>query len=258
MAGHAEGDALDGIPLWSYVTYTQNIFMGLDNTQGPGWLAVTWSLAVEEQFYLVFPVLIWVVSRRNLPFVFLWFIATAIYLRYSLPGLSAYINTPWRADSLMTGALLAYAMRTPVFNAFVARSRIALLVLLLLFAVGISTANHHGMLVLGGAVTHASLAMLYGLLILYVLAYRNGLLARIMRNNVLMWLGTISYGVYLFHTGISGLLHALIRHSRPYMATWSGCLVTLLALLLTLLLAHASYYYFEKRILRIGHRFKYE
>ena len=95
------------VPLWSYVTFTQNVFMGAHNSAGPGWLAVTWSLAVEEQFYLFLPLIVWFVSRRNLPWVFLWIAGSAVFLRASMPGLSAYINTPWRADSLMIGALLA-------------------------------------------------------------------------------------------------------------------------------------------------------
>ena len=88
------------VPLWSYFSFTQNIFMGANNSAGAGWLAVTWSLAVEEQFYLFLPFIVWIVPRNRLPLVFLWVAGTAIFLRSSMPGLSAYINTPWRADAL--------------------------------------------------------------------------------------------------------------------------------------------------------------
>jgi peptidoglycan/LPS O-acetylase OafA/YrhL len=45
-------------PAWSYPTFTQNFFMSNIGGFGAGWLAVTWSLAIEEQFYLTAPLLI--------------------------------------------------------------------------------------------------------------------------------------------------------------------------------------------------------
>jgi peptidoglycan/LPS O-acetylase OafA/YrhL len=47
----------DPLPLWSYATFTQNVFMGLRGDFGPFWLGMTWSLAVEEQFYCFIPFL---------------------------------------------------------------------------------------------------------------------------------------------------------------------------------------------------------
>jgi peptidoglycan/LPS O-acetylase OafA/YrhL len=40
------------LPLLSYATFSQNFFVGARGTFGPHWLRITWSLAVEEQFYL--------------------------------------------------------------------------------------------------------------------------------------------------------------------------------------------------------------
>lgn len=246
------------VPIWSYATYTQNIFMGIGNTAGTGWLAVTWSLAIEEQFYLALPLLVYLFPKQRLPLMFLWFAIMAVYLRFTLPGLSAYINTPWRADSLMVGALLAYLIRIPLFVDQVLKYRIFVLVLICTFASGLFIANHHGQLKLGGAITHLSLAIVYGLFILYVVTYPGGILDSSMRNRILMWMGSISYGVYLFHTNISAIVHGLIRSTRPYMASWQDAMVTLLALALTLMLAQLSYSLFEKRVLRYGHRFKYK
>ena len=47
----------DPFPIWSYATFTQNILMGARGGFGPHWLGITWSLAVEEQFYLFVPFL---------------------------------------------------------------------------------------------------------------------------------------------------------------------------------------------------------
>jgi len=254
------GDSLNlnGVPIWSYATYTQNIFMGLKNTAGADWLIVTWSLAVEEQFYLMLPFLVYFNQKKHLPYLFLWLVLTAIYMRFTMPGISAYINMFWRADSLMTGALLAWAIRRQSFVAWLAPRRLVVLALLVLFAAGILLANQYGRLKVGGGLTHASLAVFYGLFILYVFMYREGLVARIMRGRVLAWLGSISYGIYLLHNNILKILHGLIHHDKPQLLTGSDALVTILALAITLLLAQLSFSLFEKRITRFGHKYKYE
>jgi len=245
------------VPLWSYFTFTQNIFMALENSAGPNWLAVTWSLAVEEQFYLLFPLLIRFLPTSRLPLFFLWFIALAVYLKISVPGLSAYINTLWRADSLMAVALLAWLVRLPGFLEHCYRFRHGIAILFISSATGIWLLDINGYLRLGGAFTHLSLAAIYSLFILLALVSRNNLAGRLLRNPVLTWLGMISYGVYLLHTGVSRLVHTLIRNSAPSMSSWSDAGVTLLALGVTLLLAHVSYRWFERRFIRLGHSVSY-
>jgi peptidoglycan/LPS O-acetylase OafA/YrhL len=69
------------VPFWSYATYTQNIYMGLYGTGTSGWLAVTWSLAIEEQFYLLLPFIIRFVPYRLLPYVMAWFVLSAVTRR---------------------------------------------------------------------------------------------------------------------------------------------------------------------------------
>lgn len=247
----------DEVPLWSYFTFTQNILMASHNSAGPGWLAVTWSLAVEEQFYLFFPLLVWLTPVRRLPYLFLWFIAMAVYMRLAIPGLSAYINTLWRADSLMTGALLAYLVRVPGFTDTAGKYRHFIALVFLLSASAMLFANQHGYIHLGGAFTHLSLSLIYGLLIMLALLYRGSLAGRFLCNRLLVWLGTISYGVYIIHTWISRLVHAVIRDAAPSIASWSDAATTLLALAITLLLAHTSFHAFEKRFTSFGHRISY-
>ena len=53
------------IPWWSYVTLTQNFWMAQQGWYGAVAMAVTWSLAVEEQFYLTIPLLVWKLPSRS-------------------------------------------------------------------------------------------------------------------------------------------------------------------------------------------------
>jgi len=246
------------VPLWAYLTFTQNISMAVQNSGGANWLAVTWSLAVEEQFYLLFPLLIRYVPVQRLPLVFIGFAGMAVYMRFSLPGLSAYINTPWRADSLMVGALLAYMVRVPGLPDKARSYRFAIGLVFVLAVTVLGFMNIKGELTLGGTLTHLLLAVTFALFLLLVLLNREGVLGSVLRNRVLMWLGTISYGVYILHTGISRLVHMLVRNTQPSIDSWSGTATTVLALAVTLLVAQISYQWFERRFIRYGHTVSYE
>ncbi|MEO6595034.1 MAG: acyltransferase, partial [Planctomycetota bacterium] len=95
----------------SYLLYYQNIRFALWGEAGfdPARL-ITWSLAIEEQFYLVWPALVWWLPRRALAPTCIAVIVAAIALRFVLLGqglAGTHFLTPCRMDALAAGALLA-------------------------------------------------------------------------------------------------------------------------------------------------------
>src|SRR5207302_664687 len=70
------------LPLGSYVLFLQNFFMAAHFSWGSLFLAQTWSLAVEEQFYLLSPLLIIFARPRMLPYFLVILIAAAPILRF--------------------------------------------------------------------------------------------------------------------------------------------------------------------------------
>jgi peptidoglycan/LPS O-acetylase OafA/YrhL len=234
--------------------------MGAYNSFGPEWLAVTWSLAVEEQFYLLLPLVVRYVPVSRLAYVFIWFSIMAVYLRYEYPGFTAYINTPWRADSLMMGALLAFLVRQPLFVDFVTsdRGRRTVYGLFSLLLAGALLTNFSDRRPFSLPFTYLWLACLYAVLVLMLLLNRSSWMSHVFRNPLLRWLGGISFGVYLIHQPVSGLLHALGGNGTPVMVSWQDASITLLALGVTLLIAQVSYTFYESRFIRLGHRFRYQ
>lgn len=100
---------------WAWL-YATNIWGSLKGEYGPGLLGHFWSLAVEEHFYLVWPLLVYYVPVRRLPLLCVGIAVLAllgrtwlVYVRGDL--LTAYILTPFRADGLAIGSLCALLLR---------------------------------------------------------------------------------------------------------------------------------------------------
>ena len=262
IAGLAAGGAIRfpwlfryPLPLWSYPTFTQNIVAGMRGGFGANWLGVTWSLAIEEQFYIFLPLVIFALRRDHALRLLYVLIVAAPVLRALFPGVRTFVNTPFRTDSLLTGACLAFLVRSPEAWATVQRNKRSLYALF--FALLGGTAAFALRPEAFGVFVHCWLAALYSILIILVLADPDAAMARLMRARALVWLGTLSYGVYLFHQPVSGLVHGMARGAAPAIRTASDIGVTALALVITLAVAALSYAIVERPILRIGHRFRY-
>jgi peptidoglycan/LPS O-acetylase OafA/YrhL len=167
-----------------------------------------WSLAVEEQFYLVFPVIVLLCSERTLKRL-LW---AALVLTPALRALCKplihseiymYILTPFRADLLCAGALLAMVWRdrSPGLEAF-CREKARYVLVGTLFLLGLS--QHWWMFVLWSQSRVAYVWVFSATLICSValvswtLADR-GWLHRILTWRPVRYIGEISYTMYLVH-----------------------------------------------------------
>jgi peptidoglycan/LPS O-acetylase OafA/YrhL len=181
-------------PWWAYPLFLQN-FLIPNPTSAAGPLAVTWSLAIEEQFYLVWP---WVVRYYSLTHVRRLAIAViclspALRLYLSFHGVNLYTNVFCRLDGLMAGALLALVVRSGTFLPFrfVRRAWIILIVAVPL-AFATEAVDARWIVFSLSAVASASFVYL-------ALFSRQAWLQGALTNRFLAYTGTISYGLYLLH-----------------------------------------------------------
>ena len=256
------------VPWYAYATFTQNIRYAIGAPALPTWLGVTWSLAIEEQFYLILPAVIWFVSKRWLPYVLGSAILAAPLLRlllnlnYSHGRLASFYLMPCRADALLLGVAAALLVRQQSIWESLKRQRrrlasvwIVLLAGLPFFIFFKETDPFLSFWI--STVGFSWLALFYLGLLLLALVYSDGWLGRILRTSWLKALGTISYGVYLMHWAVVGLIFAIFRSKSPWAETSAERGLLLLALAVTIAIASVSWTIFEKPLLKIGHSVKY-
>jgi len=179
-------------PWWAYPLFLQNFLVPVP-TAATGLLAVTWSLAIEEQFYLVWPLVVRFCSEAQLLKLALGviFISPALRFYLSLHGVNIYSNTFCRLDGLMAGALLALIVRSSSFapSRFLTGAWITLMASAPLALV--LNAPYMRWLVFS-LVTLASVSFVY-----LALFSKGSWLQAILRNRFLIYTGIISYGIYL-------------------------------------------------------------
>jgi peptidoglycan/LPS O-acetylase OafA/YrhL len=230
---------------WRFINSGQSYF-SLFSDASP--LRHAWSLAIEEQFYLVWPLITFVCLRlaRGRHFLLgavcvVGAIASAVTMARlydSADPSRAYYGTDGRAQLLLIGALLAivlvrYRPRRPlaVVTTHVLGLVGAWYVLWAFFQVGDTDAWMYR----GG---YALFAIAVSALIASVVQPQNTLLQRVFSQAPIVWLGRISYGVYLWHWPVIVVL-------TPERTGIEGAPLTLLRVALTLGLSTASYYLVE-------------
>jgi peptidoglycan/LPS O-acetylase OafA/YrhL len=250
------------IPWIAYLTLTQNFWIaGL-----PGAMEATWSLCIEEQFYLVIPLVIRNLTRRQL-------VATLVAVVASVPALRVlmhyyyphgdyfcYVLTPCRADVLCLGVLAAVLVRTPAGWRLLLSRRMWLRGGLLLLFAGVVYMTWAGYGAFRPPMTTFGLsciAFFYTLVLLAVVSTNRETVRDVLCNRWLTKLGTLAYCLYLVHVP---LIHAgrwafatALRKSDN--AAWF--LGGMLGIAASLIVASFSWTYFEKPLLKIGHKYQY-
>jgi peptidoglycan/LPS O-acetylase OafA/YrhL len=233
---------------------------------------VLWSLAVEEHFYLLWPVIIRRFTRRSVVYSLLFVgIACPIlrsldfWLGYSLGPTDFGQGYTWLvADGIAMGALLAILARGRFQSRMGMRSLaiISLTISLTLFVGG----AHSGILqqtrLLGTTLRQTALNFLFAGTISLALVLGSGHWRSLVRWPLLEFVGTISYGLYLFHMVIFALVdycwHRVFRTTASEATDFLSMMLRFVAGIgLTVLIAYLSRWYFEERFLQLKNRFDF-
>ena len=256
------------IPWYAYLTFGQNFWMAKYNAVSSHQIDVTWSLAVEEQFYLTLPLVIWMVKPKYLLHMLISGIVSAPLVRMTLwftlnlehRVTATYLLAPCRMDALLLGVLAAWAVRREASWQWLLANKSVLKIscfgLGLGFLVMIRMRWGLGSFALV-SFGYTWIALFYLSLLLLAVTQEDSLASKIFKMRFLTELGTLAYGLFLFHQPVLGLVYALLVKASPKLEGAGELGVTLLAAIPLALLARLSWDYFEKPLVNIGRRHKY-
>ncbi len=230
---------------WWHVFYLSNINFAL--TDSYQWsVGHFWTLAVEEQFYLIWPLVVLFLTRKHLAIIILAIIPLVFLYRWSanatgVPEIAIWVLLPDSLDALLLGAFLALLLRYSDLGtknwSFNAIATVAFC---------------------GGAFLHfftppeiivwidvqrTLVAIFFGWLVLRAVESHQDNLGRFLQSRPLVYLGRISYGIYVLHPFVK----YEVRHSGIFDKS-SLVLIALLSTLLTIFFAALSWRFLEKPI----------
>lgn len=245
------------MPWWVYATFTTNFWVG--HYQAWQFYGITWSVAVEEQFYWILPLIIAFTPRRALLSTFSVLIAATMVIRAllvhtgTITQTSAHVLFFTRADALLLGGLGAIMIRD---HSHLLRRRL-LTQLLAITTAAVAAYHIKGCVMMSLPLINGGytvLALMYLSFLLLATTQPTSLAARFCRIGSLRRVGQMAYGLYLIHDPVQFGLHHLIRHQRPRHADLVDVAISALALALSVGLAAVSWRYFESKMIAIGHR----
>lgn len=253
-----------GPDAWKYYALSQNY----DSHTLLGGVGVAWSLCVEVTFYALLPLFAWVAARAARAQVAM--IATvglaSLTLRIVLAG-SAAAPVPVHGQALMVAlpglldwfaigmglAVLRAELETGRLAAIGAYRRLYLMLGIVCFLVGVPAQHGDIFLPWYGGLTHLALGVGSGLLVLAVIVPEAGTTRpraiRVLGGRTLTWVGTISYGIYLWHLQALELIEKIVPAPVAQPSLTPAVTIALVWLAVTaaaVLLGAASWYLLER------------
>jgi peptidoglycan/LPS O-acetylase OafA/YrhL len=241
LAGYDRGMLSAGLYIEDFV----------EGVTGGSWDGVghTWSLAVEEQFYLIWPIaLILLINRRMR--LLTWtgvasgvsFVILILTIEHVLPGDAYYL--PWaRFSTLLVGCCLAIVLHRGHRPKVVQKlwfGGVAVAAVVGLFIAGSYFGRETNLTWEAPAIAFATAAVVWHL------SSSSSVFGVLLAWKPLVWLGRRSYGVYLYHFPILIILGAYLTARRS--------VLTLMVVVLTIIVAAISYRFVELPFLRLKSR----
>lgn len=263
--------AIDVFPVresWVWhATYTSNWFL-LYKGSWHGWTSHFWTLSVEEQFYLIWPIVILVTPTKYFVKMIWGFILGSIGIK-----ISCYFNnvplieilTPSCFDAFAIGGLLAYQKinySVEKLNKIYSFKQLGFVFSILAYLVLliINFNSNDGWLGSGNIYWESFHGVIGAIIFVFIIARASngftGIGKTILENKALMFLGKISYASYIFHEFMPQLLTwglnsvGLLEPANEYLKFGS-------LFVLTISLASLSWFLLENPILKLKQKFKY-
>jgi peptidoglycan/LPS O-acetylase OafA/YrhL len=242
---------------WVYATYTSNYVTAKAGFVDPT-LDHFWSLAIEEQFYLFWPLLVLAIPKRWVSGAMAAVVVVALVARARIlvdyGAQAAYVLTPSRLDALAVGGLLAWS--AVWWRSKVVTSGVALCVLGIAARIAPMLSPDSEWV---RAVPELGNVLISAAIVMWAANGIGGILGRVLSSPVAVFVGTISYGIYVYHRAIAGIVVLVgsqfgLQNLYPSQFGWPR-LIWLVAT--SLPIATLSWFLFEKPLNDLKRHFPY-
>lgn len=215
-----------------------------------------WSISVEEQFYLFWPILFLFMLKRNFVRIIIMIITGLIIYRiyiwytspFSIPALFSIVN---RFDSMMVGGLGAYLFfHKSKFITLINNKAIQIIAWGVVLAMVLNIFRFVNTIIEVFVITVVTLIIIIGQI---------NIDSRIvnLENKLMSYLGKLSFGIYVYHPLVILMLSKILKYDKSYAVSelFFVILTYLIIVSTTIFVAHFSYYKFELRFLKLKHKF---
>ena len=257
---------------WLYA-FLSNVYVSIHHNKNAfGPMGHFWSLAVEEHFYMIWPALVYLCSRRQLAVACAVMVVGALALRCGLAlaypvNYASYMLTPCRVDGLALGGLLAMIVRSHLDVTVIRRwaGVVASFCFVLILLLGFRDSRSGGFSHYGRAMTTAGFTLFtffFTSVIALAVSGKSGAWGRrLTENAVLMSVGKYSFAMYILHLLFLRPFSRLFPIDRlSHLLHWAdgGLLCfAVLSMVSTYLLAWLSWTLYEQNFLRLKRFFPY-
>lgn len=245
--------------IWWHALFATNHYV-FANRDWPTLLSHFWTLAVEQQFYVIWPVvLLWIPLRAVPPLLLGVALAGPLsraFLLFTGASTPEYVGVllPCCLDFFGLGGAMAWALRHQRpgwLPAQMERGWVSLA--LVLWLVGGIVLKCNGRTLPGWAVYDGAIqAIGFAALIAFVIQHPENPFCRVLRHSWIVYLGRISYGIYIYHNFVHRIGPAILRRTigQNYFESETAHVLYLTAL--TLVIAALSYHVIENPLRRLG------